>query len=62
MERDSAPLQSVFIRETTALPSPDKVVDAVLCYQPDVPLCGRLCRRMKRSGESYDYQSKGGLN
>ena len=24
MERDSAPLQSVFIRQTTALPSPDK--------------------------------------
>jgi hypothetical protein len=44
MERDSAPLQSVFISETTALPSPDKVVDAVLCYQPDVPRHSPLVR------------------
>ena len=44
MERDSAPLQSVVVRQTTAPPSPDKVVDAVLCYRPDVPRHSPLVR------------------
>jgi len=44
MECDSPPAQSVGVRQTAATPSPDKVVDAVLCYWPDVPRHSPLVR------------------
>jgi hypothetical protein len=44
MECDGAPSQSVRVRQTAATPSPDKVVDAVLCYWPDVPRHSPLVR------------------
>jgi len=44
MERDRAPSQSLAVRQTAATPSPDKVVDAVLCYWPDVPRLSPLVR------------------